>query len=111
MYFSPGLLGYLPSMAMRWDAILTAGVAAELNDVLSGARLKGIFLDHGASPLHVYFREATVLVDLTSSGLGVELLDSSEPPEGSRSFPCKLGTVDAIPDERVLVFVLTRIRG
>ena len=98
-------------MTMRWDPILTAAIAAELNDALSGARLKGIFLDHGAGTLHVYFREVTVLVDLTPSGLGVEVLDKSEPPEGSRTFPCTLAAVDHLPDERVLVFVLARIRG
>ena len=98
-------------MTIRWDPILTAAVAAELNDALSGARLKGIFLDHGAPTLHAYFREMTVLVDLGRSGLGVELLGESEPPEGSRPFPCKLAAVEHIPDERVLVFVLTRVRG
>ncbi len=105
------LLRYLPSMTMRWDPILTAAVAAELNHALSGARLKGIFLDYGAATLHAYFREMTVLVDLGPSGLGVELLGKSEPPEGSRTFPCTLSAVDHIPDERVLVFVLKRIRG
>ena len=98
-------------MTMRWDPILTAAIAAELNDALSGARLKGIFLDHGAGTLHAYFREMTVFVDLGRSRLGVELLDKSEPPEGSRTFPCRLSVVEHIPDERVLVFVLTRIRG
>ena len=98
-------------MTMRWDPILTAAIAAELNDALSGARLKGIFLDHGSKTLHTYFREATVLVDLRSSSLGVEILGESEPPEGSRTFPCTLASVEHIPDERVLVFVLTRIRG
>jgi predicted ribosome quality control (RQC) complex YloA/Tae2 family protein len=96
---------------MRWDPILTAAIAAELNDALSGARLKGIFLDHGAGTLHVYFRDATVLVDLAPSRLGVEILGGSEPSEGSRTFPCVLAAVGHIPDERVLVFVLTRIRG
>ncbi len=98
-------------MTMRWDPIVTAAVAAELNDALAGARLKGVFLDHGAATLHAYFREMTVLVDLGPSGLGVELLGKSEPPEGSRTFPCTLSAVDHIPDERVLVFVLPRIRG
>ena len=96
---------------MRWDPILTAAIAAELNKALSGARLRGIFLDHSAGTLHVYFREVTVLVDLTPSGLGVEVLDKSEPPEGSRTFPCTLAAVDHLPDERILVFVLARIRG
>ena len=98
-------------MTMRWDPILTTAVAAELNGALSGARLRGIFLDHGAGTLHAYFREMTVLVDLGPSGLGVELLGKSEPPEGSRKFPCKLSGVEQVPDERVLVFVLARIRG
>lgn len=98
-------------MTMRWDPVLTAAIAAELNDALSGARLRGIFLDHGAQTLHIYFREVTVLVDLTPSGLGVEVLEKAEPPEGSRSFPCTLAAVGHIPDERVLVFHLARIRG
>lgn len=98
-------------MTMRWDPILTAAIASELNDALSGARLKGIFLDYGAGTLHAYFRKVTVLVDLTPSGLGLEILDESEPPEGSRPFPCTLSAVEHIPDERVLVFVLNRIRG
>jgi len=96
---------------MRWDPILTAAIAAEMNDALSGARLKGIFLDHGAGTLHVYLRDVTVLVDLAPSRLGVDILGGSEPPEGSRTFPCVLAAVGHIPDERVLVFVLTRIRG
>ena len=81
-------------MTMRWDPILTAAIAAELNDALSGARLKGIFLDHGAGTLHAYFREMTLFFDLGTSGLGVELLGKSEPPEGSRTFPCRLSVVE-----------------
>ena len=98
-------------MTMRWDPILTAAIASELNDALSGARLTGIFLDHGSGTLHAYFREVTVFVDLAPSHLGVEILGKSEPPDGSRTFPCKVAAVEHIPDERVLVFVLTRIRG
>ena len=96
---------------MRWDPVLTAAIAAELNDALSGARLKGIFLDHGSGTLHAYFREVTVLVDVAPSRLGVEILGKSEPPEGSRPFPCTLAAVEHIPDERILVFVLKRLRG
>ncbi len=98
-------------MAIRWDPVLTAAVAVELQAMLAGARLRGIFLDHGAATLHGYFREATVLFDLGPSSLGVEILDASEPPEGSRPFPCKLKAVEHIPDERVLVLVLKRLRG
>lgn len=96
---------------MRWDPVVTAVVAAELTDLLRGARLKGVFLDHGRGTLHAYFREATVLAELNASGCGVEILEASEPPEGLRSFPCKLSVVESLPDERVLVFVLPRVRG
>ena len=98
-------------MTMRWDPVLTAAIAAELSHALVGERLKGIFLDHGAATLHAYFRHVTVVLDLARSRLGVEVLDASEPPEGSRTFPCRLEGVEPIPDERVLVFVLTRFRG
>ena len=76
-----------------------------------GSAAQGIFLDHGAGTLHAYLRDVTVLVDLTPSGFGVEVLDEAEPPDGSRTFPCTLAAVEHIPDERVLMFVLTRIRG
>jgi predicted ribosome quality control (RQC) complex YloA/Tae2 family protein len=98
-------------MAMRWDPILTAAVAGELHEALKGARLKGVFLDHAATTLHVYFRDATALIDLAPSLPSVQLLDASEPPEGSRSFPCTVAAVEHLPDERALVFVLKRIRG
>ena len=98
-------------MTMRWDPVLTAAVARELNDVLSGERLKAIFVDHGASTLHAYFREATLLADLDPSRVGLEILGAAEPPEGARPFPCRLSTVKSLPDERVLVLVLPRLRG
>ncbi len=98
-------------MTMRWDPVLTAAVARELDDALSGERLNAIFLDRGAGTLHAYFRGATLLADLDPSRVGVEILEAAEPPEGSRPFACRLSAVEALPDERILVFVLPRIRG
>ena len=102
---------YLLGMAMRWDPVVTAGLAAELTDILRGFRLKGIFLDHGGESLHAYFREATLLADLSASRSGVEILEAVEPPEDVKAFPCRLSVVESLPDERVLVFVLPRVRG
>ena len=96
---------------MRWDPVVTAGLAAELTDILRGFRLKGIFLDHGGETLHAYFREATLLADLGASRSGVEILDAVEPPEDVKAFPCRLSVVESLPDERVLVLVLPRVRG
>ena len=96
---------------MRWDPVVTAGLAAELTDILRGFRLKGIFLDHGGETLHAYFREATLLADLSASRSGVEILEAVEPPQDVKAFPCRLSVVESLPDERVLVFVLPRVRG
>jgi len=98
-------------MTMRWDPVLTAAVARELSDVLSGERLRAIFVDRGAGTLHAYFRQATLLADLDPSRVGLEIRDPAEPPEGARTFPCRLSTVESLPDERILIFVLPRLRG
>ena len=96
---------------MRWDPVLTGALARELSGALSGARLAGVFMDRGAGTLHVYFREATLLVGLTPSWAGFQMLGATDPPEGTRTFPCKLRLVESLPDERVLVLVLPRLRG
>ena len=61
-------------MTMRWDPVLTAAVARELADALSGERLKAIFFDRGAGTLHAYFRQTTLLADLSPSRVGLEIL-------------------------------------
>ncbi len=91
--------------------MLTAAVARELSETLSGQRLKAIFLDRGASALQAYFRGVTLLVDLNASRIGLEVLPAAEPPDGSRALACRLAAVESIPDERVLVLVLPRVRG
>lgn len=96
---------------MRWDPVLTGAVARELSRALSGARLAGVFMDRGAGTLHVYFRETTLLVGLTPSWTGFQMRGAAGPPEGTRTFPCKLRVVESLPDERVLVLVLPRLRG
>ena len=98
-------------MTMRWDPVLTACVARELGEALAGERLKAIFVDRGAGMLHAYFRHATLLADLGSSSIGLEIRDAGDPPEGARPFPCRLSSVESLPDERVLVLVLQRQRG
>ncbi len=98
-------------MTMRWDPVLTAAVARELSEALSGERLKAIFVDRGAGTLHAYFGRATLLADLDPSRVGLDIREAADPPEGARTFPCRLSTVEALPDERILVLVLPRVRG
>ena len=98
-------------MTMRWDPVLTAAVARELGDALSGERLKAIFVDRGAGTLHAYFRQTTLLADVNPSRVGLEILAAAEPPDGARTFPCRLSTVESLADERILVLALPRVRG
>ena len=98
-------------MTMRWDPVLTACAAGELGNVLSGERLKAVFVDRGAGTIHAYFRDSTLLADLDAKRVGIEIRDAAEPPEGARSFACRLSTVESLLDERVLVLVLPRLRG
>ncbi len=98
-------------MTMRWDSVLTACVARELGEALAGERLKAFFVDRGAGTLHAYFRNATLLAELGPSRIGLEILDAAPPPEGSKAFPCRLSSVEALPDERILILVLPRQRG
>lgn len=104
-------LCYLDVMAMAWDSVLTAAVARELRKTLSGQRLKAVFLDRGAGALQAFFRGVTLLVDLEASRIGLELLPATQPPDGSRALACRVATVESLPDERVLVLVLPRMRG
>ena len=96
---------------MAWDPVLTAAVARELRETLSGQRLKAVFLDRGAGALQAFFRGVTLLVDLDASRMHLELLPAAQPPGGSRALACRVATVESLPDERVLVFVLPRVRG
>ena len=105
------LICYLHVMTMRWDPLLTAAVATELDNALSGERLNAVFIDRGAGTLHAYFRGATLLADLDPARIGIEIREAVEPPEGARTFPCGLASVEAIPDERILVLVLPKLRG
>lgn len=98
-------------MTMRWDPVLTAAVARELGAALSGERLRAIFVDRGAGTLHAYFRRATLLADLNPSRVGLDILAAAEPPDGARTFACRLSTVESLADERILVLVLPRVRG
>lgn len=98
-------------MTMRWDPVLTACAAGELSKVLSGQRLKAVFVDRGAGTFHAYFRDSTLLADLDAKRVGIEVREAAEPPEGARSFACRLSTVESLLDERVLVLVLPRLRG
>lgn len=98
-------------MAIRFDPTLTAALATELTVRLGGARVTAVFLDRSSHALHLYLREHTLLVRLHGPAMGVALLPASDPPTGHHPLPCTLRRVEAIRDERILVFHLQRVRG
>lgn len=105
-------------MAITWDAPLTAAVAAALTRRLGvttgrrpGARLRAILVDHEAQSLLLWFREATLLFRLHPGGGGVLLLDPAEPVETARSLSATLESVEAPPDDRVLLLGVRKVRG
>lgn len=96
---------------MIWDPCLARAVAAELEDRLAGARARVIRFDREARRVAVHFRDATLVVDL-SPGTGVIVLrEGSEQDPGAEPLPAALTRVEAVRDERVIVFRFRRVRG
>lgn len=98
-------------MAIKWDPVLTRGVASELSEVLAGQRLRAALFDHGGGALRLYFQEATLDALLRDPGPTLLLGGPAEPPPEARPFPCRVDEVAALPDERILSLAARRIRG
>ena len=98
-------------MAIKWDPVLTRGVAMELSEVLAGQRLRAVLFDHAGGALRLYFRESTLDALLRDPGPTLLLGDPVDPPPEARPFPCQVGEVTALPDERILSLGARRIRG
>ncbi|MDE2805915.1 MAG: NFACT RNA binding domain-containing protein [Gemmatimonadota bacterium] len=96
---------------MIWDPCLARAVAAELENRLAGARARAIRFNREARRVTVHFRDATLVVDL-SPGTGVIVLrEAAEPGPDAEALPAALTGVEAVWDERVIVFGFRRVRG
>lgn len=98
-------------MAIRFDPTLTAGLARELTARLGGARVKAVFLDRRSNALHLYLREHTLLVRLSSVAMDVALHAAAEPPPEHHPLPCTFRGAEAVADERIILCHLQPIRG
>ncbi len=96
---------------MIWDSPLTAAVARELNDRLSGARLRAHSFRWEDRELILYFREETLRWSLHPRRGWVTLHPAETPPEGARPLSAHVVAVEAAPDERVVQFRLRKLRG
>jgi predicted ribosome quality control (RQC) complex YloA/Tae2 family protein len=98
-------------MSVRWDPLLAAAVARELDRELRGARVRALLLDGEARRVLLFLREGTLVLELHPLRGWVSLLPVVEPPDEARPLPSKVRGVEAPPDESALVFALPRIRG
>ena len=96
---------------MIWDPCLARAVAAELGERLGGGRARAIRLRREARAVVVYFRDATLEVDL-GPGRGVMVVGPATEPDGEADpLPAVLAAVEAVRDERVIVMRFRRVRG
>lgn len=96
---------------MIWDPCLTRAVAAEVRARLHGSRARAIAFRREDREVVVYFRDATLVADLSPRS-GVVAVEPPTEPEGhAEPLPAVLTDVEAVWDERVLVLRLRRVRG
>ncbi|MYI07056.1 MAG: hypothetical protein F4059_07035, partial [Gemmatimonadetes bacterium] len=96
---------------MIWDPCLARAVAAELGERLTGSRARALWLRREAMEVLVWFRDATLGVDLSPGRGQVVLGAPAEPDSEAEPLPAVLAGVEAVPDERVIVMRFRRVRG
>ncbi len=97
--------------AMRWDSFLVRTLALELNRRLRGQRVRALLLDPAGRRVHLFLREATLVVELHPEAGWVLLLDPVDPDPAATPLPGRVRLVEAVPDERILRVSVERIRG
>lgn len=96
---------------MIWDPCLARAVAVELGERLAGSRARALRLRREAMEVLVWFRNATLEVDLSPGRGEIVLGPPAEPDSEAEPLPAVLATVEAVPDERVIVMRFRRVRG
>ncbi|MDE0899402.1 MAG: hypothetical protein OSA81_10325, partial [Longimicrobiales bacterium] len=91
-------------MTIRWDALLTRHLAAELNDTFSGARLRAIRLDGRTRDVLLFFRDRTLLWRLHPDRGYPLLREAIEPESADLRLRSRVRSVHAPDDERLLTF-------
>lgn len=98
-------------MPIRWDTPLARHTARELDDELSGARLRAVRLDRDARDLTLVFKDRTLIWRLHPTRGYLRLHGAVDPLESDHRFRCTLQAVDAPPDERLLRFRFSPTRA
>ena len=98
-------------MAVFWDSLLVASVAAELRTRLEGARVRALHFDSKRRRALMFFSEGTLALALHPAEGGIILGKPTEPPVGSRRVAWRLSKIEAPPDDRLIILHFTRVRG
>ncbi len=98
-------------MSTRWDPLLAAATARELDSVLRGERVRSLMLDRERRRLTLFLREHSVVFELHPLHGWLLLLPGREPPAAARPFARVVRGVSAPLDESILVFELRPYRG
>ena len=91
---------------IRWDALLARHTAKELDELLGGARLRGVRLDGAARDLVILLRERALLWRLHPARGHLRILEALDPAEGDLSLKARVEAVTAVPDDRLIRFSL-----
>ena len=98
-------------MPTRWDPLIAAATARELDSKLRGSRARALLLDLEARRFFLFLRDHTLVVELHPLQGWLMLLPPRDPPDEARAFSCTVLRVFAPPDESAVVFELQRVRG
>jgi predicted ribosome quality control (RQC) complex YloA/Tae2 family protein len=96
---------------MRWDSLLTAALARELDSTLRRMRVRAFVLDGDARRVLIFLREGTLVFELHPEAGWVVWTDPAEPPSGAHSLAARVVEVAPLPDERALRIGMQRVRG
>ena len=91
-------------MSIRWDSLLVRHLAEELNQTLTGSRLRALRFDARARDMVLFFRDRTLLWRLHPERGFPLLRDADQPDANDLTLKARLRRVYAPIDERIVIF-------
>lgn len=96
---------------MRWDPLLAAATARELDASLRGSRVRALLADPESRRVVLFMRSGSLALELHPLEGWLSLLPPREPPADARAMAHTVARVEAPPDDSGLIFRLRRVRG
>jgi hypothetical protein len=98
-------------MSIRWDPLLAAATAKELDSTLSGSRARAMLLDGETRRFTLFLRDSTLVFELHPERGWFSRLESVEVPSHARRYPFQIEGVNAPEDESAITIATRPIRG